>query len=76
MSKSLLESNDDILTDNTKIAYCEQCETCGLWGNDPEDPFSNEYDKGYCDMFPYPDNAKPIGVVNNVEECPFYEKEE
>lgn len=71
--KGLLEKYDDILTDNTKIDYCNICKKCVNWGND-DDPFSNEYDKAYCDMFPYPDDKKPFGVINNDEDCPFYEE--
>lgn len=73
--KSLLESYDDVLSDNTHIDYCEQCESCIHWGNNKDDPFSNRYDKTNCDMFPYPDYMKPMSVINNLTECEFYEEE-
>lgn len=72
-NKGLLMNNDDILTDNTKINYCEQCKNCINW-NDKNEPFSNAYDKAFCDIFPYPDDKKPFGVINNTEDCPFFEE--
>ena len=60
---------NEILTDNTKISYCEQCKDCTLWGLG-DDPFSNEYTKANCAMFPNPDH-KPGYVINNQGLCPY-----
>ena len=66
---SLITSNDDILTDNTQIEYCKQCEKCINW--DPNgNPFGNQYDKAYCSIFSYP-NAKPPQVINNEGDCKY-----
>ena len=59
---------DEILTDNTKISYCEQCKDCTLWGIG-DDPYQNQYDKANCAMFPNPDH-KPGYVINNQGVCP------
>ena len=59
----------EVLTDNTKISYCEQCKDCILWGIG-DDPFSNQYDKANCAMFPNPDH-KPGYVINNQGRCPY-----
>lgn len=58
------------LTDNSKIKYCPQCETCTNWGNN-DDPYSNDYQKAYCDQFPHP-NGKPPGIINDEEMCPYW----
>ena len=60
---------DEVLTDNTRISYCEQCKDCAMWGIG-NDPFSNEYTKANCAMFPNPDH-KPGYVINNQAPCPF-----
>ena len=60
---------DEILTDNTKNHYCDQCKDCSLWGLG-DDPFSNRYDKGNCSVFPNPGH-KPIEVINNKGLCPY-----
>ena len=57
---------DEILTDNTKIRYCDICEDCLLWGHG--DAYSNAYNKSSCDMYPYP-AMKPIEVINNKGTC-------
>ena len=62
---------DEILTDNTKISYCEQCADCKHWGN-TDDPYSNAYDKTCCDKFPFP-SIKPSWVRNNELECDEFE---
>lgn len=69
---SLITSNDDILSDNTKIEYCKQCKNCIHWDKDGS-PFGNQYDKACCDMFPYPER-KPDFVINNQDECEFKEE--
>lgn len=58
---------DERLTDNTKIRYCEQCEGCAMWGIG-DDPYTNQYDKSNCAMFPYP-GIKPTYVINNTSPC-------
>lgn len=60
---------DEILSDNTHQDFCRQCKNCAMWGNG-NDPFSNRYDKGNCDMFPNPDH-KPGYVINNRAPCEF-----
>lgn len=60
---------NEILTDNTKISYCEQCKDCTMWGID-DDPFSNKYTKANCAMYRDPDN-KPMYVIYNQAPCPF-----
>lgn len=60
---------DEILSDNTKADYCQQCKDCTLWGIG-DDPFQNRYDKSNCAMFPNPDH-KPGYVINNQGPCPF-----
>ena len=67
MAKSRYEK--EILTDNTKINYCEQCKDCILWGFHG-DPYQNAYDKTNCMMYPYPDH-KPGYVINNQGPCSF-----
>jgi hypothetical protein len=64
-----MDHSKEILTDNTRIKYCEQCEKCTLWGIGG-DPFSNAYDKANCAMYPSPDH-KPGYVINNQAPCPF-----
>ena len=60
---------NEILTDNTQISYCEQGKDCAMWGIG-NDPFSNEYTKSNCAMYPNPDH-KPGYVINNRGPCPF-----
>lgn len=72
--KGLLTADDDILSDNTHIEYCKQCKKCLHWGNNKDDPFSNAYDKAFCDMFPYPDEKKPQVIINNKAACDFFEE--
>lgn len=67
-----MRHDNETLSDNTWIRRCEQCKTCAMWGNG-NDPFSNKYDKTSCDMFPYPD-MKPVGVRDNKEDCPYYQR--
>ena len=75
MAKTMSERlANDILTDNTQISYCEQCEDCKHWGNSG-DPFSNAYDKANCDRYPRPER-KPDWVINNYGECDFKEYRE
>ena len=62
-------SKDEIMSDNTHADYCRQCKDCTLWGIG-NDPFSNEYTKSNCAMYPNPDH-KPGYVINNRGPCPF-----
>ncbi len=68
----MADHSKEILTDNTKIKYCTQCKPCANWGN-KGDPFSNQFDKSCCDEFPYP-GMKPIGVINNYDQCMKFRK--
>ena len=61
--------DDETLSDNTQIHYCKQCKKCKHWGNG-DDPFSNQYTKANCDMFPMP-VSKPSAVINNTGRCPY-----
>ena len=65
----MAKHDKEILTDNTKIRYCNQCKNCAFWGNG--DAFSNAYDKTCCDIYPYP-GMKPSEVINNRGECPYW----
>lgn len=60
---------DEILTDNTKINYCEQCKDCINWGKSGT-PWDNKYTKSNCSAYPYP-SMKPMGVINNTHVCEF-----
>lgn len=62
---------DDILTDNTGIENCKQCKACLF--RDDGTPYSNDYRKSCCEMFPYP-GMKPLGVINNKENCEYHVK--
>lgn len=72
--KNLFNSNNEIFTDNTKVENCKQCKNCIHW-NKKDTPWANKHDKAYCEMFPYPDR-KPIGVINNTENCEVRETED
>lgn len=67
--KSMMNPETEKLTDNTKIHYCKQCEDCINWNPDGS-PFSNKYDKAYCEIFQYP-NAKPPWIINNEDDCEY-----
>jgi len=60
---------EEILTDNTSISYCEQCADCKHWGNS-DNPHTNAYDKASCDKYP---QCKPLWVINNELECDEFE---
>ena len=74
MEKKTIEQRyeEEVLTDNTKIPKCNQCKNCMF--RDDGTVYSNDYKKSCCTMYQYP-GMKPIGVINNTEECEFYEKE-
>jgi hypothetical protein len=59
---------DDILTDNTQFENCKQCKACLF--RDDGTIYSNDYRKCSCEMFPYP-SMKPLGVINNKENCEY-----
>lgn len=73
-NKKTLEErlSEDILSDNTQIPKCEQCKECIF--RDDGTVYSNDYRKSSCRMYPYP-RFKPLAVMNNTEDCEFYEKE-
>ena len=60
---------DELLTDNTKVNYCEQCKDCINWGKSGT-PWDNQYDKSCCEAYPYP-KFKPNGVINNQTPCAY-----
>lgn len=64
---------DETLTNNKDIDYCDQCQNCKNWGNKKDDPWTNKYDKCYCDMFSKP-IMKPQGVINNTEICKLWQR--
>lgn len=66
----MADHKDEVLTDNTKIHYCKQCEHCVNWGNNAQDFRSNMFDKICCDEYPYP-NTKPQYVIDNSGDCPY-----
>lgn len=63
---------NEVLTDNTQEIFCKQCKTCRhkigktVW--------SNRYYKCCCSVYEYP-IYKPNVVIDNLEECQFYQKE-
>lgn len=59
---------DEVLSDNSGVENCKQCKACLF--RDDGTPFSNDYRKSCCEMFPYP-GFKPIGVINNTEMCEY-----
>ena len=59
---------DEMLTDNTKLDKCAQCEKCIL--NNDGTVWSNNFRKGCCLAYPYP-SFKPIGVIRNETNCQY-----
>lgn len=74
MDKKTLENRygDEVLTNNTALSKCKQCKDCIF--RDDGTVYSNDFRKGNCAMFPYP-QSKPINVIKNIEPCEFYEKD-
>ena len=68
MEKKTLDErySDEILTDNSKLSKYEQCKDC-IYRSDGT-VYSNRYDKGSCQKYPYP-NFKPIDVMMNKAKC-------
>ena len=64
----------EILTDNTQIETCNQCADCIYWGHN-EDPYSNAFDKLYCDKYPHGKSRKPMWVVDNYGDCDYRQTE-
>lgn len=64
---------NDILSDNTQLPKCTQCKTCAF--RDDGTVYSSDYRKASCKAYPHP-QFKPIAVMNNTENCEFYEKEQ
>jgi hypothetical protein len=50
---------------------CKQCKTCMFQSDGTV--WSNDYRKGCCKMFSYPD-TKPPDVAHNTAKCEYYEK--
>ena len=74
MKKKTLEERleGDILSDSTQFSKCEQCKNCIF--RDDGTVYSNDYRKSSCRMYPYP-RFKPLAIMNNTENCEFYEQE-
>lgn len=64
--------SDEQLTDNSRIEKCKQCKNC-IFQSDGT-VWSNDYQKSCCAMFQYP-QSKPIGVIKNIVNCEYYEKQ-
>lgn len=58
--------DNERLSDNTHFRPCKQCKGCINWGHTTA--FENAYDKGSCDMYPYPE-MKPDAVIWNTGRC-------
>ncbi len=58
----------EVLSDNTRIKYCEQCADCIFWGNG--DDRTNSPEKASCDIYPFP-GIKPDYVIDNTGECKY-----
>lgn len=63
--------DEETLTDNSQFENCQQCKSCEH--QDGGTPFSNHYTKSSCQIYAYP-KMKPIGVINNKDGCPYYNK--
>ena len=59
---------EEVFTDNSKLERYKLCKTCKF--NNGGDNWSNQYDKGYCGVFKYPE-AKPNEIMHNGP-CDFY----
>ena len=72
MRKKTLQQrwNEETLSDNTQIENCKQCKSCKH--QDDGTVWSNHYTKSSCKKFPYP-KMKPIEVMDNTSNCPYYE---
>lgn len=72
MKKKTLQErwDEEVLSDNTQIVNCQQCEDCIF--QDDGTVWSNHYTKSSCQKYPYP-KMKPIGVIDNEENCPYRE---
>ena len=62
---------NEILTDNTQFHEYDECKDCKHWGN-RNDYFTNAYNKGCCDVYPYPD-SKPTAIALNEMKCEYKE---
>lgn len=63
---------DEVLSDNTQFEKYHQCKNCIF--RDDGTVYSNNYQKGCCRMYPYP-QSKPYEVMVNQIKCEYYEKE-
>lgn len=63
---------EEVLSDNSQIENCKQCKDCKY--RDDGTVWSNHYTKSCCQMYKYP-NFKPLEVIDNEDDCLFYEKE-
>lgn len=57
---------DEVLSDNSKVVYCRQCEHCAYWNTG--DVWGNTFSKSCCQKYRYP-NFKPLEVINNQAIC-------
>lgn len=61
----------EVLTDNTKISYFEQCRDCIYKGFELHGEFIDDYNR--CCCLAYPD-MKPSGIDDGSEQCDNYAK--
>ena len=71
VSKKTLQErwDEEVLSDNTHVENCKQCKECAL--RDDGTVWSNHYTKSSCQRYPYP-RMKPLEVINNKADCPFW----
>lgn len=63
----------EILSDNSQNEDCKQCKNCAYRSDGTV--WSNDYRKCSCMAYPYP-SRKPLNIMENKEECYFYEKDD
>lgn len=71
--KTWIEAHEGEKFGNGGVAEnCKQCKTCLF--RDGGTDYSNDYRKGSCAMYAYPD-TKPIEVIRNTGQCELYEQD-
>ncbi|MGN0905682.1 MAG: hypothetical protein ACI4NM_00915 [Bullifex sp.] len=67
--KTLYERyGNETLTDNSALKKCEECKDCVY--RDDGTIYSNRYDKGNCQKYPYP-KMKPLDVIFKNAKCEY-----